>query len=88
MLVYTCHPSYLKGRGRRTASLRPAQVFETCLKDKIIFWTLVAHACNPSYSGGREQEDHGSKPAQVNSLRDPISKTLITEKGLAEWLKV
>jgi hypothetical protein len=42
---------------------------------------LVAHTYNPSYSGGRDQEDLGMKPAQANSLRDPISKKLITKKG-------
>jgi hypothetical protein len=40
----------------------------------------VAHACNPHYSGGRDQEDHGLKLAQASSLRDPISKKLITRK--------
>jgi hypothetical protein len=44
-------------------------------------WALVAHACNPSYTGGRDQEDCGSKPAQANSLRDPISKKLITKRA-------
>jgi hypothetical protein len=48
----------------------------------------VAQACNPSYSGGRDQEDRGWKPAWAKSSRDPISKTPITKKGLAEWLKV
>jgi hypothetical protein len=51
-------------------------------------WVLVAHACNPSYSGGRDQEDHSSKSAQANSSQDPILKTLITKKGLVEWLQV
>jgi hypothetical protein len=62
-----------------------------CLEKATIDQTdrvLVAHACNPSYSGGRDQEDCGSKPAQANSLQDLISKKLITEKGLVEWLKV
>jgi hypothetical protein len=49
---------------------------------------MVPHACNPSYSGGRDQENHGSKPAQENSWKDPISKKLITKKGLVLWLKV
>jgi hypothetical protein len=49
---------------------------------------LVAHACSPSYSGGRDQKDGGSKLAQANSSQVPISKNLITEKELVEWLKV
>jgi hypothetical protein len=49
---------------------------------------LMAYACNPSYSGGRDQEDYGLKPAWANSLQDPISKKLITKKGLVERLKV
>jgi hypothetical protein len=48
----------------------------------------VAHICNPSYSGGSNQEDRGSKPAPAKSSQDPISKKLITEIGLVEWLKV
>jgi hypothetical protein len=48
----------------------------------------VAHTCNPRDSGDRDQEDCGSKPAQANSLRDSISKTPVTKKGLVEWLKV
>jgi hypothetical protein len=40
----------------------------------------VAHTCNPSYLGGRDQEDQGSKPAWANSLRDPISKILVTKQ--------
>jgi hypothetical protein len=41
-----------------------------------------------NYSGNRDQEDHSSKPVTDNSSRDPISKKLITKKGLVEWLKV
>jgi hypothetical protein len=48
----------------------------------------VAHTYNPRYWGGRDQEDGGLKPTQANSLRDPISKTPFTKKGLVEWLKV
>jgi hypothetical protein len=48
----------------------------------------MTHAYNPSYSGGRDQEDHSSKPAWTNSSQDPISKKLITQKKLVEWLKV
>jgi hypothetical protein len=49
---------------------------------------VVAYACNPNYSGGKDQEDHGLKPAQANSLREPISKKLITKIELVEWLRV
>jgi hypothetical protein len=51
---------------------------------------LLSGCCayNPSYSGGRDQEDHSSTPAQANSSQDPVSKELITEKGLVEWLDV
>jgi hypothetical protein len=58
------------------------------LKNLKSSWELVAHACNPSYSGGRDQEDCGLKPPGANSLRDPISKKLLSIKGLVEWLKV
>jgi hypothetical protein len=51
------------------------------LKHSPLSQAPVAHTCNPRYSGGRDQEDHGSKPAQANSLRDPISKILNTNKG-------
>jgi hypothetical protein len=44
----------------------------------------MAHTYNPSYSGGRDQEDRGLKAAWANSSGDPISKILITKKGLAE----
>jgi hypothetical protein len=36
----------------------------------------------------KDQEDHSSNPAWANSSQDPISKKLITKKGLVEWLKV
>jgi hypothetical protein len=45
-------------------------------------WTPVALACDPSLSEGRDQDGCGSKTAQANSLQDPISKKLITKKGL------
>jgi hypothetical protein len=45
---------------------------------------LVPHTCDSSYSGGRDQEDRDLKPAQANSLRDPILKKPITQKGLVE----
>jgi hypothetical protein len=51
-------------------------------------WAPVAHTCNPSYSGDRDQEDCGLKPVRANSLRKPVSKKPVTEKGLVEWLKV
>jgi hypothetical protein len=49
---------------------------------------LGAHSCNPSYSGGRDQEDCSSKPVWANSLRDPISKQLITKRsgGVAQGI--
>jgi hypothetical protein len=40
----------------------------------------VAHAYNPSYSGGRNQEDRSLKPARRSSSREPILKTLHTQK--------
>jgi hypothetical protein len=35
-----------------------------------------------------DKEDQGWKPALANSLREPVSKTPLHEKGLVEWLKV
>jgi hypothetical protein len=48
----------------------------------------VAHTYNPSYSWSRDQEDHSLKPSWANNSWDSISKKPITEKGLAESLKV
>jgi hypothetical protein len=55
---------------------------------KKIFYMAGHWPYNPSYSRGRDQEDCSSKPDWANSLQDPISKKLITNKGLGEWLKV
>jgi hypothetical protein len=41
---------------------------------------LVAHACNPRYLGGRDQEDRSSKPGMANSLQDPISEKIPSQK--------
>jgi hypothetical protein len=51
------------------------------LKKKKIIWAPVGHDCYPSYSGSRDQKNHNLKPAHANSLKDPILKTTITNKG-------
>jgi hypothetical protein len=57
------------------------------LKKDNLSRALVAHANNPSYCRGRDQENCGSKPAQANSLREFISKNLITIKGWQSSLR-
>jgi hypothetical protein len=60
---------------------------EKTYQEKWLGWALVAHACNPSFSRGRDQEDAvQSQPRQI--VRKTLSRKNLSQKGLAEWLKV
>jgi hypothetical protein len=90
MVVHIGNPSYLGGRGRRTAARgQLGKTVRPYLKNKLKAkrtegggrrWFIPANI----YSGGRDQEDHSSKPS---SSRDPILKAH-HKKGLVEWIKV
>jgi hypothetical protein len=48
----------------------------------------VAHSCNLATQGAEIRRiEVRRQPGQIHS-QDPISKKLITKKGLVEWLKV